>query len=512
MSYVNQTFNSSLNVNTIDTLIIDNCIFENINGYGLEVKNIQYVEVKNSTFRNISNVAIKGAGVSNLYINNNTIDSITSFAIKIPSTNIRTGAVYIENNVISHIYNGITDDGTGIKIYHTDSVVISNNDISHCQWAGISLGRNFNLSQNINYLFIENNNISYTLSDGINAQENVSNAFVLNNRISFVAYDGVGGRPTAGDHGMYWQAPDAIIEGNIIHDILDGANCSGGCKGLGISLRTSAKVIRNKVYNCSSRGIGYFNDHPSGSKPLLIANNIIYDNDFNGIYINGTSNESLPDSTFIYNNTITNLLVQPQSVSHHSCPIAINQASDYQSVCGNILIFENYPDTTEAFWSSSTTSIEKYEHNIHTNSDIGFINFQNRDFNLSNSATMAIDKIPSTATYVIYDFYNNIRVGDHDIGATEYGFINGIDNSEQDNQIQVFPNPLGSNNLLKIVINKNYHNGTIRVYDICGVLLKEKQCNSSTTTINFENLDSDIYILNIDIDGVSITKRILKSW
>lgn len=505
VSFNNRLFTNQLDLSnfTIDTLIIDSCTFKDISGFGVKFKNLKFVFIKNSIFQNLSDGAIIGSGTRNTIINNCKFDSIKNTAIQLFHLTDRNKRIEITNNKISNVFNSYPETGKGLRIYSADTVIILNNKISYCESSGISAGRNYGnqIQQKISYLLIKNNDISYTLSDGISAQENVTKAIVSNNKISFIAYDGIGERPLDGDHGIYWQAPDAIIEGNEIYNILDSAVKFKS--GVGISIRTSAKILRNKIYQCYGRGIAYFNDHPTGNKPLLIENNIIFDNKFNGVYINGSNSNILnpsqvskPDSIQVYNNTIVNKPIQ--NLWHHSCPVAINDIQGNKKVNGNILIYENYPDTAKVLWKSSNIIIEEYLYNVQNNVDIGFIDFLNRNFDLTNIAISAIEKIPESQAFVTNDFYNNQRIGKQDIGAVEFSQITNIFNQiENKCNIITYPNPFFK--ILKIDIPCQISNIQVILYTIDGKLVINKSFNPNENKLelNLEYLPQGLFILKI---------------
>lgn len=511
VNYANQNFNSTLTVANVDSLFVSNCTFQNIAQTAVIVSNIRYVSISNCTIKNISNGGIFGGGINEIYIENNIIDSITNFGILLPHTSLRNGKVFIRNNEIANIQNLNPETGSGIKAYNCDSVFILNNFIHHCAWAGLALGRNSSIQeqQKINYLLVDSNEISFTLSDGISAQENIYNAYVTNNKIHDVANDGIGGRPTFGDHGMYWQAPDALIEGNEIYNMFDGILCTnGGCMGLGISLRTSASVLRNKVYNCTGNGIGYFNDHDTGNRPLLIANNIVFDNDYSGIYINPTSTGSVPNTLQVYNNTVVNK--PTQALWHHSCPISINSMSGVQKVNGNIMIYDNHSDSTQAFWNNSATTIEEFQYNIRATSDIGFVDFIHRNLDITISATSAIDKIPLVSNFVQNDFYGQPRLFIGDIGAVEFPYVTGNAHNSP-NFIRIKPNP--ASDMVSLFSDNGIELSQAELINAEGkcVCIYSISKNVATQNIHIENLPKGIYQLKItDINKGSNFIRLVK--
>lgn len=505
--YSGQNFNYTLVENSLDTLIIDHCNFQNITGSGLKFYDVQYVEIKNSHFINISNGAIQGSKCKEIIIRNNILDSITSFAIQLPNTTQGNEKISLRNNKISNVKNAAPETGSAIRVFHADSVFIINNSISYCHWSGIHVGRNSSIQnqQKINYLLIDSNNISFTLADGINANENISNSIVSNNTISNIAYDGIGGRPNNGDHGIYWQAPDALIEGNTIYNVLDGDLCDFGCKGLGISLRTSAQVLRNKVYNCEGQGIGYWNDHPKGKKPLIIANNIVYDNQFNAVYINGGGASSKPDSVKVFNNTLHS---QPiQSNWHHSCPLAINEMQGIQEINGNILIYENHTDTNEVFRAIST-SVEEFNDNMGSLGDLGFADFLGRNFDLTPKATKVINKIPSNKTYVKNDFYGNERFENHDIGAIELLGTRSMAFNNQALGIIIYPNPASKYISIKTPPKTKHR---MMLFSSSGQALNYNTIseNQELSIIDVSHLSEGIYFIQLVLDQSSFIERVI---
>lgn len=70
-------------------------------------------------------------------------------------------------------------------------------------------------------------------------------------------------------HGMYIQSAEAVIEDNLITDVVDGN---------GISMRSSGVARGNRILRVGKAGLAYFNDHPSGpSLKLVWENNLIWE-------------------------------------------------------------------------------------------------------------------------------------------------------------------------------------------------------------------------------------------
>ena len=496
LKYSGDTITSTINVSNLDTLIIDNCLIENISDTGVRFHSIDFVQIKNSVFKNISNGAIRGSASNNIIIEGNVIDSISYMAILLSHSTIANNNIIIQDNTISNIRNSTAETGNGIRIYNADSVLILNNTITYCEFSGIAIGRNSGMQnqQRINYLLIDSNTVSFTLSDGISVQENVIKAIASNNIISNVAYDGIGGRPLEGDHGLYWQAPDGLIEGNEIYNILD--NSTPFKEGVGISVRTSAKILRNKVYQSKGRGIAYFNDHNKGTGPLTISNNIIYDNLYNGIYINGSSSWTKPNIVHIYNNTVVSKPIQ--TLWHHSCPIAIRDMVGEQEINGNIMIYTDHPDSTQVFWNSNNTNIESYKYNIQNTSDIGFVNFANYNLELTPLAISAIEQIPEVESFVSNDYYNNERFETQDIGAIEFSLPTSLnDLSKRESIFRTYPNPSDEYLMIEKLEAISVNQIIIITLDGKAVLKEDIDANHSRLMLHIDFLENGYYILNL---------------
>lgn len=451
-----QRFTTPQYFSNLDSLIITKCGFEQITGDALRFENIAYVLIEGCEFVDINNTvgtraAVCGRSCGSVRIRASRFDNILGTAIRFPIDGSslaaqRTGTLSIDSVEITRTRSNATQEGTGIRVFHCDSVKILNSRIQRTDYHGLFLGRNSTAAtqndQKIIYCQVENNRIDSTLGDGIMAQENILSSVVRNNIISNVAWDGVGAKPTEGDHGMYWQASAALIEGNTVYNVYDGL--VSGNPGSGISLRTNATVNRNLIHDCTGNGIGYFNDHP-GKDLLLITNNVVYNNSRNGIYINGSNGNILdpqkvrhPDRVAIYHNTVINDPVQ--AILHHSSPVALYLMQSSNEMAGNLLVFEGIEDTSQFLRILSSRGTDTRAWNYYSSGDPGFNDKPGHDYTLAEGSA-AIDFLPSNTSYVQFDFEQHPRSGRHDAGAYEFGKPLHNPVSERDDLIQVFPNP-----------------------------------------------------------------------
>lgn len=437
VTIANQAFNSPVSYTTYDTVVIRNCTFANIAGNGLTCFNSKYLLIDSCSFHNITGYALYVRSAEYTVIENSSFDSIGSglifgfesqdnFTHSADNAAYRNDSLFIRDNVIRNIQNN------AVKVNNTSFLDFDHNLIDSCLYGGIVLGSGAGIANcslvdelntigiairsetRMNSCYIRNNTILHTLCDGIRTSENVYNSQILNNEIAFVAYDGIGARPVNGDHGMYLQGPDVLVEGNNVHDILD--SCGGaGCDGVGISIRTTGRITKNIIHGCINSGIAYFNDHPGGTKDFYITNNLVYDNTRTAIYVATGCPESVPDSIHIYHNTV---ISQPvQALWHHACPLGFYDYAGYKDVIGNILIYEGVADSTHFIFNN--TGVVNALYNIKDSSDAGFVNFAARDLRLSASSA-AVDEVPLPYIMVPDDILGRLRIPPADAGAYEY--------------------------------------------------------------------------------------------
>ncbi|WCO02693.1 leucine-rich repeat domain-containing protein [Psychroserpens ponticola] len=92
-----------------------------------------------------------------------------------------------------------------------------------------------------------------------------------------------------------------------------------------------------------------------------------------------------------------------------------------------------------------------------------------------------------------------------DINVTVDSNLNTEDFENE--SFKIFPNP--ASNWLSIKTNSNI-NTNAKVFDINGKLLFEKQLTSEVTAIAVDQLASGVYLIHINIDGKTATKRFIK--
>ncbi|MFP4846556.1 T9SS type A sorting domain-containing protein [Winogradskyella sp. PE311] len=108
--------------------------------------------------------------------------------------------------------------------------------------------------------------------------------------------------------------------------------------------------------------------------------------------------------------------------------------------------------------------------------------------------------------------YMNINLGsgttnayaqnDPSANSIQFSTLSIDDSFAFDNSISIYPNP--SKNI--VTINTKLDINAVELYDITGKLIGKHQNN----TLDISHLDSGIYLIKINVDNTTITKRLIK--
>lgn len=157
--------------------------------------------------------------------------------------------------------------GDGILLRNVNNVRIENIQIYDVTGNGIRLS----MSGSTSDVIIEGNRIIRAEKNGINAGQRHKKGvdhkglIIRNNVVKDTGLSGFRGL----HHGIYVQAQDFYIAGNMIINAADGN---------GISVRSSGVVENNIIKGAGKSGIAYYADHMSGvTKTLIVRGNEIAD-------------------------------------------------------------------------------------------------------------------------------------------------------------------------------------------------------------------------------------------
>jgi hypothetical protein len=429
LSIKDSVFSQQLNLKDIDTINIEYCTFENISGNALTIDKATFVNITDCVFRNINITSdnaigvLSGNGIATIQILKCSFDNITGTAIRFPiggttKAEDRIGILIMSACRFSGIQSKENIVGNGVIVFHTNYAFVLANRFTNIDHTAITIGRNSNdseeLLQRVDMSTVQGNRMDSVLGNGILICENAVNPQVKDNLIFSIAYDGKGALPDQGDHGIYWQAKGGLIQNNAVLYNYDGQ--VSGNPGSGISVRSNAIVEQNIIAYCSGNGIGYYADHDSKGA-LTILNNVIYENERNGIYISASGvSGKIPDSIMILHNTVMNQKVQ--DLSHQSCPIAINDFAPPITIAGNYTVYIDQFNPLEHIRVLGTSSQPKIVYNLHASNTDEFVDVSIGDYKL-NDNSIAIN-YAQHGIPIILDREGRFRSGIPDAGAFEF--------------------------------------------------------------------------------------------
>lgn len=126
--------------------------------------------------------------------------------------------------------------------------------------------------------------------------------------------------------------------------------------------------------------------------------------------------------------------------------------------------------------------------------------------------------------YSIYDISTTDTLADANNFVADFGFgtceySNGSLTSENllsisdkdflENSIRVFPNPVSRNNDVFVLFGKNF-DAQIKMFSVTGKLVYNNSVsNISRTKINTEALNNGVYLLQVNIDNATVTRKVI---
>ncbi|MEM8719354.1 MAG: right-handed parallel beta-helix repeat-containing protein [Cyanobacteria bacterium P01_G01_bin.39] len=243
----------------------------------LKIVGMENVLIRNSTFNNVnSGDAIYIRESSNVRIENVTINNtVNNDAIDIRYSD----DVHIDNVVIDKVSGGNNLNGVGM--WQSTDIIVEDSKFSRIFSSGQSAGIKIapgKLSANIT---IDNNHIHNTYGNGIvsDGSSQPKNLYVHDNPVpglkiinNLIHDTGLTSSPASNSptHGMYIKAQDPYIANNTIYNSFDGT---------GISIRSTAVVKNNKIWNTTGTALAFNQMKPAGSsRKSVIENNELFFN------------------------------------------------------------------------------------------------------------------------------------------------------------------------------------------------------------------------------------------
>ena len=160
----------------------------------------------------------------------------------------------------------------------------------------------------------------------------------------------------------------------------------------------------------------------------------------------------------------------------------------------------SYYDTNSTSWILSnkedyTYDTSKLMSSIHNPFNDFYYNLGFEDFPYTNKVLEQLEREYNSG----WEISGRIRYSysDSPLSTNEFNYLD----------LSIYPNP--TNDIINIKLN-SYENISATIYDINGRLMLEQKLSSVVSTINISNLNTGVYLLKINTENKTVTKRILK--
>lgn len=371
--------------------------------------------------------------------------------------------------------NTILSDG--LRIANANNVTIDSCTFYNIQGNGIRL-HPIGVSEGV---IIKNCRFDSIYGNGILADEQHRNTQILNNTFNWIGLDTTSTLQGAPHHGIYFTGSNYLISGNHIHHVFNNNGCC-------VSVRSNGIVRNNVLSNALKNGISYYSDHPNVENRLLVENNIVY-NCQRGMNI-ADGGEPYVDSTVIRFNTF---------ITEDYMNVSIGSGLSMNiDIYGNVLIRKD--GSTVYLWGDSPFNSST---NVVSSGDIGFVDFLNHDYHITNLST-AFSFANGLTDFPTQDFENDTRDFSRlDAGADQFKTISGFQNQEF-NDVLFYPNP--ANTEIYFVLTTS-ENAQIEIYNLLGTcVLVEKNKNN----VQISNLPNGIYVIFIKQGQRTYCQKLVK--
>jgi hypothetical protein len=261
---------------------------------------------------------------------------------------------------------------------------------------------------------VQGNRIDSVLGNGIVILESANKPWIKDNIIFWIAYDGKGANPDAAEHGIYNRAKGSLIQNNAVLNNQDGRE--NGKNGNGIYFACNAIIEQNTIGYCTGYGVEFSGSEESKGV-LTIQNNVIFENDRNGVFVNASGLMArTPDSIMILHNTIMNQKVQ--SLMQESCPITIDTCNAPVTIAGNYTIYQDQFNPLEHIRIFNASVQPRILYNLHASNTGEFVDASIGDFKLLDNS-VAIN-YAQHGIQIMLDREGRFRSGIPDAGAFEF--------------------------------------------------------------------------------------------
>lgn len=486
-----------------------------LDGTGTLQADMLYIEdqsnliIKNITIQN--KVAAYATGVTISCTATGTVDNIVLRNLKISCINWTTDSNAVptsnDNSNPLLVIGAGTNQVNAITNVIIDSCEVFNN------LTGFS--ENISIDGNVDSFIVSNNRVHDNKNIGIDMAGNygvTTNATLDHARhgrcYNNTCYKNVSSYATSA--GIYVDGgQDIIIERNTSYR--NGWGIEIGCEENGT---TSNIIVRDNVfYNNKQAGIaigGYTTSTTGQVLNSAVLNNTFLKNDYSNsgfgeLYMTKMSNCKIQNNIFYTN--AQNILITKDNISPFSSN-AINYNCWYTP--------NNNSNSISVAWNTSTyTSFSNYvsstgmdANSMYADPDLTSINVASPDFHLLVSSN-CIDNGDPTFTLGTNetDYFGETRIINSkvDIGANEYPIPVSLNENENKNSFEIYPNPAS-----EILIIDATQRSKVEISDITGKIIVTLDLNSNKSFLDLAEFQSGIYLVKMYTDNEILTKKFIK--
>lgn len=164
------------------------------------------------------------------------------------------------------------------------------------------------------------------------------------------------------------------------------------------------------------------------------------------------------------------------------------------------------PNSEQSLYKNHIWAESSYTecHNLVSDGDIGFVDFQNKDFHITQQS-LAYNYATGLSDFPATDFKNTPRSSERlDAGADQFENSTQVENTIDNSFVSVSPNP--TNDYINLQFS-SLAPFEVYIYNLQGAIVRKI---TNEKIINVGNLANGIYLLNIKSKNNTLTYKLLK--
>lgn len=220
-----------------------------------------------------------------------------------------------------------------------------------------------------------------------------------------------------------------------------------------------------------------------------------------------------PDSWNTNNSQITTPVVKDNNSYQGNFSLQINRTG-YSGYARSKFPFSQHPSSVEAYVKSTISGVDTVSIHISVYSAGNIVDIGDWT-NSTSIPNWTLISIPVSVSFSAVDTLEIIITGGNQTGTSisvdelSYSLTNGINESNQNNNFSIFPNPFSSQTVLQT--DNLLHNATLTVDNCFGQTVAQiKNIYGQTVTLQRNALPAGLYFIRLTEDNKQIaTKKII---